>query len=519
MSEQGRIYTGDEIDRDLTLECDVCVIGSGSGGGWLAHELVGRGLSVILLEEGGYHTARDFDSTEATANGNLYQEMGGRTTEDLAINIMQGRCVGGGTTVNWCSSFRTPPNILQLWADRHGVKGLTAAALLPHFEAIEKRLHIAEWPLELSNRNNRLLWDGLGKLGYQRGLIPRNVHNCANLGVCGLGCPLDAKQSTLVTVIPDAVEKGLTVYANASVRRLETQGRKVTAVHAEVLDPSSDAPTGRKLVVKPRVTSVCGGAINSPALLLRSGLDHGRVGRRTFFHPVVVTVAEFDEPVHGYAGAPQSVYSHQFIERPAGMGFYIEVTPTYPLSAAVSATSFGPQHQAFMERLPFLQANFAGALDGVREGDEGGTVALHPGSARRLKVNYPLTPLHFEAFRTACKEMARIQFAAGARRVVSLHADPVVMDSVDEVDRKLDAAPWEKLRLRVVTGHLMGGCTLGSDPATSVVDSQLKYHGLDNLFVVDGSVFPSGLGVNPQLSIFALARWGSQHVAAAVAGR
>ncbi len=162
------------------------------------------------------------------------------------------------------------------------------------------------------------MWDGLGKLGYERGLIRRNVNGCANLGYCGMGCPIDAKQSMLVTVLPDAVEKGLRLFANVSVRKLEWQGRKVTKVIGQVLDPVKDSPNGRTVVVTPKVTAVCGGAINSPALLLRSGLDaDGRVGRRTWLHPVAVMMALFDEPVNAFQGAPQSVFSHQFIERGA----------------------------------------------------------------------------------------------------------------------------------------------------------------------------------------------------------
>ena len=134
---------------------------------------------------------------------------------------------------------------------------------------------------------------------------------------------------------------------------------------------------------------------------------------------------------------------------------------------------------------------------------------------RRLKINYPLGPAHWEAFRAACKEMARIQFAAGARTVLSLHSPPVLMRSVQELS-KLDSAPWEPLRVRVVTAHQMGGCAMGKDATNSVVDSRLRYHELDNLFVVDGSVFPTSLGVNPQESIFGIARWAAQHVASAL---
>jgi choline dehydrogenase-like flavoprotein len=517
MATVGKILTADDVTADAAIDCDVCIVGSGPGGSWLAHELVAQGKSVVMLEEGGYHTRREFDLTEATAFANLYQELGNRTTDDLSISLLQGRAVGGGTTVNWCSSFRTPDRILKNWADVHGVTGLTKEALTPHWEHIEKRLHIAEWPQEAMNKNNKVLWDGLGKLNYERGLIKRNVNGCVNIGYCGMGCPIDAKQSMLVTVIPDAVEKGLTLYANASVRRLETSGRKITAVHAEILDPKTQRPKGPKLTVKAKVTAVCGGALNSPGLLLRSGLDAGgRVGKRTWLHPVVLMMAMFDEKVEAFSGAPQSVYSHHFIERgPGKLGYFLEVPPVHPMLAATVGTGVGPPLMELMKNLPYLQVSIAITVDGLLPEEQGGTVRLKDSAYSRLSFNYDLGPANWEAFRDACKEMARVQFAAGAKKVMSLHYDPVVMDSANDI-AKLDAAPWEKVKVRVVTAHQMGGCQMGKDPNTSVVDSTLKFHGMDNLFVVDGSVFPTSLGVNPQESIMAISRWASQHVAAAI---
>ncbi|MFZ5470181.1 MAG: GMC family oxidoreductase N-terminal domain-containing protein [Myxococcota bacterium] len=515
--KEGRIYTGDELAQDLALSCDVCIVGSGSGGGWLAHELSARGLSVVMLEEGGYFTRRDFKLDEAHAFTHFYQELGNRTTDDLAVGILQGRSVGGGTTVNWSTSFRAPKRILELWRDRFGVEGLSHEALAPHWEAIEERLSIAEWPKERMNRNNRILWEGLGKLGYHRGLLSRNVRHCADLGYCGMGCPIDAKQSTLVTVIPDAVKKGLSLYANVSVRRLEVSHRRVVAVHGEVLHPERDEPTGRKVVVRAKVTALSCGAINTPALLLRSELTgNGRVGKRTYLHPFTATLGIFDEPVEPFAGAPQAVYSHQFAQREKGqMGFFLEVGPLFPMTVAVLASGFGRPLQEMMAQLSHMNAIGCPLVDGVEEGDEGGTVKLRTQGYGRVSFDYPLTERHLEAFRTACRETARLQLRMGAKRVYSLHFDPVVLESENDLP-KLDAAPWEKLRLKVLTAHQMGGCAMGKSPHTSVVDSRLRYHGLDNLFVVDGSVFPTGLGVNPQETIFALARWGAQHVAAAV---
>ena len=517
MTTPGRILTGRDRRVNTTLHADVVVVGSGAGGSVVAERLTARGLEVVLLEEGGYWTRRSFDGREDHAYPHLYQEMGNRATDDQSVLILQGRSVGGGTTVNWCTSFRTPREVLERWRDQYGVKGLTEEALVPHWEAIEKRLHIAEWPLDRMNANNQVLWDGCGKLGYARGLVRRNVHNCANLGYCGLGCPLDAKMSMLVTLIPDAVEKGLTVQANASVRRLLVGGRRVGGVEAVLLDPETDRPTGVMLTVKAKTVVVSGGAINSPALLLRSGLDgNGNVGKRFFIHPTVIMSALMPEPVAPWSGAPQAAYSRHFIDRgPGKVGFLLEVPPIMPLIAATVVPGIGEEHQALLETLPYTQTTIAICHDGMLPDDVGGTVKLRDPEERRVSIEYPLRPSHFEAFRAACKEMARIQFAAGAREVRSLHFGPVRIPTPADIDPLLDAAPWESGRIRVATAHQLGGCAMGSDPRTSVVDSTLRYHGMDNLFVVDGSVFPTSLGVNPQETIYGIARWASQFVAAA----
>jgi len=514
----GRIITGDELTADTEVNAEVCIVGSGAGGAVLAHELTARGLDVVMLEEGSYHTRRDFKMDEAWAYPHLYQEMANRATDDLAIRILQGRSVGGTTTINWTTCFRTPPRITQVWRERFGMTALTDEALRPHFEALEKRLHIHEWPLDQINQNNRKLWEGCEKLGYDHKLIRRNVHKCVNLGYCGVGCPVDAKQSMLVTFLPDAVEKGLRLYANASARRLEVSGSRVTAVHAEVRDPATDKPRGVKLTVRAKVVAVSGGAINSPALLLRSGLDQGgKVGRRTFLHPTVVSVGIFDEEIAAYAGAPQSVYSHQFIDRGAGkVGWFTETSPIHPVVAAVSFAGFGEGHRELIRALPNLNAVVASLADGLLPDEVGATVKLRGGGDARLSIHYDLQPSHFEAARVSQAELAKIQFAAGAKQVVTLHEAPVVMNSEKELG-KLDSAPWERCRTRFFSAHQMGGCPMGSDPAKSVVTPELRFRGMENLFVVDGSIFPTSLGVNPQQTIYGLARWGAQFVAGSVA--
>ena len=511
----GAILGAGDLTADVEERCDVCVIGSGAGGAVLAAGLVERGLSVVMLEEGGHHTKREFDLQEGTAYPMLYQDRGTRATADLAITILQGRAVGGTTVVNWTTCFRTPARILEHWRSRHGVEGLDEPTLAPHFAAVEERLSIREWPEALANANNRVLLDGCRKLGWDVGALRRNVKGCANSGYCGMGCPIDAKQSMLVTYVPDAVERGLRLYADTRAERIETKGDRAVAVHGVVLDPATGRPNGRRVRVLPKVVVSSGGAINGPALLLRSGLDrNGRVGKRTFLHPVVAMAAIFDEPVRAFYGAPQSIGSHQFIDRgPEKVGFFLETPPLHPMLAATAFKSFGAGHQAFMAQLPHIGVLIALSVDGLLDRDEGGTVSLRGDG--RVRVDYPVGPHLAESFRASSLAMARVQLAAGARRILSLHQTPVEVTSEADLQR-LERAPYGALEHAIFTAHQMGGCAMGADPATSVVNARLQHHHVPNLFVVDGSVFPTALGVNPSETIYALAHWARDHVAAAV---
>ncbi|HEV8266714.1 MAG TPA: GMC family oxidoreductase N-terminal domain-containing protein, partial [Thermoanaerobaculia bacterium] len=303
------LVRGAEITSDLSLSCDVCVAGSGPGGSLVAAKLSAAGLSVIVLEEGGYHVRREFHMQEAEAFPTLYQEHGNRATEDLSIAILQGRGVGGGTLVNWTTSFRTPEATLARWRERFGLAEMTLQNLNPHWDEIEKRLAIHQVDLTEVNENNRVLWDGAKKLGIEVELLRRNVDNCLHTGFCGTGCPTNAKRSMFLTYLPDAAESGAKIYANCRVLRLVAGADgKIVSAEAEVLDEATDRPAGPKVVVKAKQFVVSGGAINSPALLLRSNLPDPseRVGKRTFLHPVVSMVSRFEKRVDPFYGAPQS---------------------------------------------------------------------------------------------------------------------------------------------------------------------------------------------------------------------
>lgn len=510
LAGENRVLRGDDVTADVDLETDVCVVGSGAGGAVLAAELAQRGRRVVMLEEGGHHTKRDFDMHEGNMIPLLYSERGGRATSDQAIMVLQGRCIGGSTVVNYTTCFRTPEATLARWKDQHGIDGLEYATLVPSWEKVEARLEIAEIRLDQVNRNNRVLWDGCGVLGWERQLLKRNVRNCRHSGYCGMGCAFDAKLSMHITYVLDALAAGARVHANARVDLLEREGNRITAVIATVLDPATDRPTGRKIRVRAKHVALCGGAVNNPRVLFRSKITEGPVGKKTWFHPLVISTARMKRRVEGFYGAPQSVSSHQFADRGKEMGYFIECAPVHPVLGAIASPGFGPEHAERMALLPHLSAMYAHFIDGFDAEEQGATVTLSENG--NPKVDYHYTPRLWSAMRDAQKNLARIQLAAGAEAVHTLHPEPVEMTSEADL-AKIDRAEYAPNSVVIVTAHLMGGCRMGIDPLESVVRPDFRHHVVENLSVVDGSVFPTSLGVNPSLTIYGLATHAAKNIA------
>ena len=510
----GAITDGSAIEDGRVVRCDVCIIGSGAGGAVVAARLAQRGLSVVVLEEGGAHTREDWIALrEEVSYPLLYQDHGGRTTADRGINILQGRTLGGSTVVNWTTSFRAPSHTLEHWMKTHQVDGWSEEEMRPHFEAVEKRLQVMRWPESAVNENNAALLRGCRALGWEAEVLRRNVSGCINTGYCGLGCPVDAKQSMHLTYVPDAVEAGATIYADCRAERLEVEGGRVSRVHAVIMKRGTSRATGARVTVVPKVTVCSAGAINGPALLLRSGLEARGEGRRTWLHPVVAVVGVYDRPIQGWYGAPQSVSSHRFIERgPGEVGFFMEAAPLHPMLVAMSTKVFGRGQEAFLGRLDRSSSLIALHQDGLLPEEEGGRVEV--GKGGRVRLHYRMGAALTEAFSASHRTLAEVHMAAGATEVATLHVNPVVMNTLDHL-RRLENASYGTLRHRVFSAHVMGGCPMGGGGA-GVVDSRLRHRDVDNLFVVDGSVFPTSLGVNPMLTIAAMAHRAADFVGEAV---
>ena len=501
-----KVIDGATLEASRTLEADVIIIGSGAGGGVTAETLAKSGLSVIIVEEGALKSSKDFKMREADAYPNLYQESAARKTKDKAINILQGRTVGGSTTVNWTSSFRTPTPTLDYWQQHFGLASYTPEALAPWFLMMEQRLNVSTW-LTPPNENNDLLKRGAAKLGIPAAAIMRNVKGCWNLGYCGMGCPTNAKQSMLVTTIPAALELGATLLTHARAERLVFKGDKVDSLVCSALDSTGVAATGRTLTLRAKHFVVAGGAINSPALLMRSQAPnpHGVLGTRTFLHPTVISAAIFPQRVDGFAGAPQTIYSDHFLDTQpinGAIGYKLEAPPLHPLLLSTTMAGYGQAHADTMAQFPHVHALLALLRDGFHDHSRGGTVGLAANGAPVL--DYPISAFVWDGVRRAHLTMAEIQFAAGAKTVQPVHEMALAYTSWDAARKAINALDYKELNTRVVSAHVMGGCTMSDDTRLGVVGANGRYHGIANLSVHDGSLFPTSVGANPQLSIYGI---------------
>lgn len=502
------------------IECDVAVIGSGAGGGVSAELLARAGLNVVVVEEGPLRSSQHFDQQEAVAYPTLYQESAGRKTEDKAINILQGRCVGGSTTVNWTSSFRTPPDTLQYWRRYFGLE-FEGTALTPYFEQAERRLSIAPW-LVPANENNDLLRRGAARLGIASASIPRNVKGCANLGSCGMGCPLNAAQSMLVTTIPAALDAGATLLTETRGERFDIANGRVQSLLCVPAERNGARAAGAPTVIAARHFVLAAGGINSPALLLRSQAPdpHGHLGRRTFLHPVVLSSAVMPAKVEGWQGAPQSVYSDHFLHTQAidgPIGFKIEAPPLHPVLFAASTPGIGQEHADALRHFPNTHVLIALMRDGFHPDSPGGTVNLRADGSPVL--DYPLTSFVMDGARRALLAMAELQFAAGARQVTPGHEMARPSASWAAAKAAIEALPMKPLLTKVVSAHVMGGCGAAARARDGVVGPEGVHWQLANLSVHDGSIFPTSIGTNPQLSIYGVVNRLAQGLARGLAGR
>lgn len=495
------------LEHNQVLETEVAIIGSGAGGATTAEFLSKQGLKVLIIEEAKLRHQKDFKMNELEAFSSLYQEGTSRKTSDGAIAIYQGRAVGGSTTVNWTSTFRTPEQTLSYWQTHHGLSDFGSEAMKPWFEEREQALSMSPW-LVPPNANNSVLKTGCDILGWSSHTMIRNVKGCWNLGYCGFGCPTNAKQSMLLTSIPAALDHQATLLTCAQADHFTFKEDKAHELVCRIYDSEGFIPTTKQLRIRAKHFVLSAGAIGSPAVLLRSKAPdpYSTLGKRTFLHPVNTCTATMKQEIKGFEGAPQSIYSDEFLWKEGvdgPVGFKLEVAPVFPGGVAAQEALHGNRLAQRIDNLTHINSTIALLRDGFHEESTGGSVSLREDNSPVL--DYPITNYLKTGFIKAYLAMAELQFAAGAKSVSAAHHDADEWHSWQQAKAAIPKLSMEPLRAALFSAHVMGGCTMGNDPKHSVVNSEGRHHQINNLSVIDGSCFPTSIGANPQLSIYGLA--------------
>ncbi len=497
-----------EIEADETISCDVAVVGSGAGGGCVAAGLAAAGLDVVVLEKGGYNAERDFTHRETDSMRQLYLYGSTLTTADLGCRVIAGSTIGGGTLVNFAVAFRTPDFVLKEWASVSGIDAFVSGEIDESLDEVCKRVNVTEDESE-PGRRDALMEEGCQKLGWHIAPLPRAVRDCpqdAQCGFCGFGCRTGAKQGTMKTFLPDAAVAGAHVYTHCDVREVAIRDGVAQGVVATC--------NGHELRVNARAVVAAGGSIETPALLLRSGLK-GQVGKNLRLHPGTAPWALFDEEVRIWEGTTMARYCAEFRSWDDNYGPIFETVPVHPgAGGAAYPWLSAKQHRGLMG--DFAKVSFVAVLP---RDETGGRVCLRKDGMP--KVNYKLNANDQRRIVEGWINAGKVLEAAGARRIFSPHPIPIEYSpgpgAHERWAEEVRSVGFSKQRVNCFSYHQMGSCRMGTDPSSSAVGPDNESHEVTNLFVADASTFPTASGVNPMISIYGIAHRAARKIAARLA--
>jgi choline dehydrogenase-like flavoprotein len=478
----------DEAPSDSSdVECDVVVVGTGAGGAVVGRELAERGFAVVFVEEGDYKHRDEFDGGSVKALRQFHRPT--FSVGNVAMPILVGRMVGGSTTINGGTCFRTPSWVLDDWCERLGTDAFSSSAMAPYFERVERILDVAPTPLKYAGPIAGVMARGCDRLGWSHFAINRNAPDCDGSGFCDFGCRREAKRSTQIAYLPAAFERGAVLFTGATVRRVLLEGAKAVGVEAE-------SKTGRRVRVRARVVVLAGGALPTPLLLLQQGLANrsDQVGRNLALHPSTGVSALFEEPIEGHKYVPQGYAVDHFLRE----GILISAAqPAHNIAGAVLPYS-GRRLMGILDRMDQV----AGLGVMIRDSTPNGRVWTE--TAGLPLITYNVGRQDVERMHRAMTLAGRMCLEAGAKAVYpNIHG-------LAPIERPDDFKAFEQTVPRAsdivwLSYHPNGTCKMGRDAKTSVVGIDHETHDVHGLFVTDASTLPTAPGVNPQVSIMAMA--------------
>lgn len=473
----------------LDLSCDVVVLGAGAGGCAAACALAERGLDVILVEEGSHWRPRDFKPSNPWAFKHLYQDRGARVALGNGwLPVNGGRGVGGSTLINSAISFRTPPEIVSDWSIRCGFDP-DGTFVSEHVERVWNTIGVVKNPESVQGQNNLVFKRGAEAMGLHGEFLDRSAPGCTGCGVCQIGCPSGGKNSVDRTFLPLGLNTGnLRVFSDCRADGVERKGARITAVTGSVMDPETQSVSGSWRVVADRVL-LAGGSVGSPRFLMKNGLapnDH--CGSHLHLHPAAPVYAGFEQEIVHWSGVSQGYYVDRWEQ-----GYLLQTGTVTPDNNFLGLPlALGDEINGVMAQLRHIA--IAGALvhdeDTVGEVTESGLFFDFGEHDRGVLL-------------AGLRECCEVMFAAGAEWVVPGVVGSGFIRSPDGIAAALpDDVPFD--RIIAVASHPMGTNRMGKTDEDSVVDSRGRVWGMDNLFVADASIFPTALGVNPQVTVMAI---------------
>ncbi|MFI1991674.1 FAD-dependent oxidoreductase [Actinoplanes sp. NPDC020271] len=500
---------------DLELDADVVVIGSGAGGGLIAGRFAATGASVVVLEAGRYRSEGDFRHLELAAYQQSYRRGGPTPTADQNITLMAGAGLGGGTVINWTNCIRTTDRVRHQWAE-HGLTDVATVAFDKHLDAVWRELSVTDRCSEF-NRAHEAMQRGAETLGWSFATACRNWdekrHDTLVAGGLGFGDPSGAKQSTLKVYLEPAVtEHDARVIDGCRVERILTDNGRAAGVVGRWT--REDGSASAAVTVRAPVVVVAAGALETPGVLLRSGIGGPAVGQYLRLHPCTVTLGDYDTDMKGWWGPPQAALVNEFAAVEDGFGFLMEsVQYTTGLGASAMPFTTGFDHKQAMADY----RNCASFIGLVRDRGHGRVTVDDSGETAAW---YSLEDgLDVRNSRRAVEAQIRLHHAAGARRIRLLgHGVPTwsAGDDLDAFIRRVSEMPLRAGGAVLFSAHQMGSCRMGADPAISVADPRGELHDTPGVWIGDGSAFPTSSGTNPMITIMALASRTAEHISQAV---
>ncbi len=489
------------LDTDFRETADAVIVGSGAGGAPMAYQLTAAGMKVILVEEGKNFDISSFKRNSWKVMRDVYRDSGTVLTLGApSIPIPLGNALGGTTIINSGTCFRTPEKVFAEWKKQFGLNGFEFSNLIQHFETIEKMILVSDATEETVGINNLLFAEGAKKLGLHPKPLPRNTHNCKGAGLCVFGCPENAKQSTEKTFIPAASEKGAIIITSARAEKIIIKNGKAIGISGSFRNENKKKRSNFQ--IDSSVVILSCGAIYTPYFLLKNKLANSsnQVGKNLHIHPAAKVVAVFDEKINSWSGIPQGYYVDDFADE----GIMFEGFFLPPAFLSFTLPAYGME----LKKLMADYSKMAGFGIMVTDSSHGKVIT---GIDNSPMIFYSVNKTDVEKFKKGIEIAARVYFEAGAKKILM----PLIgFDEINHPDelKILHETEINASQLELSAFHPMGTCRMGDNPKTSVVNSTLETHDIKNLFIADASVFPSSLGVNPQVSIMAFSLWCAENI-------